>query len=224
MRSDHQRQGCSLLKVSPANGVTFRAPARQYFQMLNKYNQTVEQCRQQMFSFACYSLRSREDAEDVLQEVLIQLWQHWSHIDPDKIGAWLMRATRNAVVDKVRSRKSAREDMRVALEDVELAQESDEEGEGFDIALQQAIRELPEPSRSIIIMRDIQGMSYIEVGEVLDLNQSQVKVYLHRARRRLREMSSLRTLAQAAGIIGADVNENVKRPERCRQREYHDGK
>src|SRR5690606_13320626 len=101
-------------------------------------------------------------------------------IDPDKTGAWLMRATRNAVVDKIRSRRSAREDMHVALEDVELAQEPEQESEGFDTALQQAIRELPEPSRSIIIMRDIQGMSYIEVGEVLDLSQSQVKVYLNR--------------------------------------------
>lgn len=178
-----------------------------------QFKQIIQQCHPQMYSFACYSLRSKEDAEDVLQEVFIRLWQHWQGIDQDKLSAWLMRSTRNAVVDRIRSRKSAREDLQVALEEAELEQPPAREAERFDAALQRAIGELPEPFRSVIILRDIQGMSYLEVGHILDLSPSQVKVYLHRARRRLREVASLRSLAQEAGILAEPRDEHQEHQE-----------
>ena len=60
--------------------------------------------------------------------------------------------------------------------------------------MQSAIKSLEDPFRSIVIMRDIQGMSYEEIEGSLELSASQVKVYLHRARRKLRENSKLRQL------------------------------
>ena len=64
----------------------------------------------------------------------------------------------------------------------------------FKSQLQSAIKSLEDPFRSIVIMRDIQGMSYEEIEGSLELSASQVKVYLHRARRKLRENSKLRHL------------------------------
>lgn len=64
----------------------------------------------------------------------------------------------------------------------------------FKSQLQSAIKSLEDPFRSIVIMRDIQGMSYEEIEGSLELSASQVKVYLHRARRKLRENSKLRQL------------------------------
>lgn len=148
-----------------------------------------------MFSFAYYSLRTREDAEDVLQDVFIRLWQHWRRIDHDKMGAWLMRTTRNAVVDHVRKRKSSRQHITDELIEAEAPDVALPETDAFRERLEIAIRDLPDPFRSIIIMRDVQGMSYLEIGHILELSQSQVKVYLHRGRRRLRENTALRQLA-----------------------------
>ena len=60
-----------------------------------------------------------------------------------------------------------------------------------------AIRGLDDPFRSILVMRDIQGMSYADIQETLGISDSQVKVYLHRGRRKLRENQKLRSLFEA---------------------------
>ncbi|HAJ75248.1 MAG TPA: hypothetical protein DCM64_02220 [Gammaproteobacteria bacterium] len=58
----------------------------------------------------------------------------------------------------------------------------------------EAIKSLDEPFRRVVIMCDIQGMSYAEIQQSLDMSESQVKVYLHRSRRKLRENSVLRQI------------------------------
>lgn len=166
--------------------------------MLPKYQQVVDQHRQRIFSFAYYSLRAKEDAEDVTQEVFIKLWQHWQKIDQVKVGGWLMRVAHNSVIDHVRRQKPSKDGIDSYAE-VELVATEEEEGVGIDQAryrstLMEAIKGLDDPFKSIIIMRDIQGASYLEIKESLDISESQVKVYLHRARRKLRENKTLREL------------------------------
>ncbi|MDD9894368.1 MAG: sigma-70 family RNA polymerase sigma factor [Gammaproteobacteria bacterium] len=166
--------------------------------MIPQYRQAVDQHRQRIFSFAHYSLRAKEDAEDVTQEVFIKLWQHWQKIDHSKLGGWLMRVAHNAVIDQVRKNKSANSQQDDYAEVEEQAEEIDEgrqlDQAAFKQQLMEAIRELDDPFRSIIVMRDVQGLSYAEIRETLDMSESQVKVYLHRSRRKLRENKTLRNL------------------------------
>jgi len=169
--------------------------------MLPEYQQAIEQHRQRIYSYAHYSLRGREDAEDVTQEVFIKLWQHWRKIDHSKLSAWLMRVAHNAVIDKVRKRKNGDEQVDDYAE-VEQQGERHDPGQELDQAafkaeLQTAIKALDEPFRSILIMRDIQGLSYADIQETLEISDSQVKVYLHRGRRKLRENPALRSLFSA---------------------------
>lgn len=166
--------------------------------MLEQYHQAIDQHRQRIYSFARYSLRAAEDAEDVTQEVFIRLWQHWQKIDHARLGAWLMRVAHNAVIDHIRRQRSTREHVDPFV-DVEQQTEHQDTGIEMDQAffqkqLQLAIKDLDEPFRSIIIMRDIQSLSYAEMQEALSMNESQVKVYLHRGRRKLRENKSLRRI------------------------------
>lgn len=169
--------------------------------MLPQYQQAIEQYRQRVYSFAHYSLRGREDAEDVTQEVFIKLWQHWSKIDHSKLSAWLMRVAHNAVIDKVRKQKTGDSQVDDFAEVEEQGQRLDPglelDQEAFKAELQTAIKGLDEPFRSIVIMRDIQGLSYAEIQETLEISDSQVKVYLHRGRRKLRENPALRALFTA---------------------------
>ena len=162
------------------------------------YQQAIDDHRHRVFSFAHYSLRVREDAEDVTQDVFIKLWQHWRKIDHEKLGAWLMRVAHNSVIDHIRKQRPQRAnlDQFAEVEDL-IAQESeatDLDREKFKARLQRAIQALDDPFRSIVIMRDIQGLSYEEIQCSLELSASQVKVYLHRGRRKLREDSELRRM------------------------------
>ncbi len=162
------------------------------------YQQAIHQHRQRIYSFAHYSLRIKEDAEDVTQEVFIKLWQHWQKIDHSKLGGWLMRVAHNAVIDHVRKQRPqqtnqdqyAEVDEQIGAGNEELKLDQDL----FKRQLQSAIKSLEDPFRSIIIMRDIHGLSYEEIQGSLDMSASQVKVYLHRARRKLRDNVELRQL------------------------------
>lgn len=164
------------------------------------YQQAIDQHRQRIYSFAHYSLRVKEDAEDVTQEVFIKLWQHWKKIDHSKLGAWLMRVAHNAVIDHVRKQRPQQTHVDQYAEVEEQAGSENEESrleqDSFKGQLQRVIKSLEDPFRSILIMRDIQGMSYEEIQGSLDISSSQVKVYLHRGRRKLRENTELRQLFQ----------------------------
>ena len=194
--------------------------------MLAQYQQAITQHRQRVFSFAHYSLRAKEDAEDITQEVFIKLWQHWQKIDHSKLGAWLMRVAHNAVIDHVRKQKNvaSQTDDHAEPEEqaaVVLTEQQVDDGR-FKEELMASIKLLDDPFRSIIILRDIQGMSYSDIQHTLDMSESQVKVYLHRGRRKLRENPALRKLfdtmtgrdagrKSATGPARADVVELGKR-------------
>ncbi len=182
--------------------------------MLAQYQQAIEQYRQRIYSFAHYSLRAREDAEDITQEVFIKLWQHWQKIDHSKLNAWLMRVAHNAVIDHVRRGKNQAEKIDDYAEPEEQATSHEDAGadidrQAFSTQLMDCIRSLEDPFRSIIIMRDVQGMSYADIQHSLDMSESQVKVYLHRGRRKLRENGTLRNIFEQ--MTGSDDRPDAPR-------------
>ena len=145
-----------------------------------------------VYTLAVYLLANPEEAEDVTQEELVRLWRRGGDVAPEKIRPWLVQVTRNACIDSLRRRKDG---SRVAVDDpagLEL-QEPAPGPERLAHASQlggrilQALDTLSEPGRSIVILREIQGLSYQEIGEALEMPMSSVRVTLHRGRRRLRE-------------------------------------
>lgn len=161
----------------------------------SSFETAVERHQERVFTFARYLVGNREEAEDVTQEVLIRLWQNPGVLGSDRLGAWLLRVTRNACYDRLRGRRTAH--LRVvaddpgSLADRLVASAPDPERSAASAALgrwlRSAIDELGEPSRSIVILREIQGLAYQEIADALELPSSTVRVALHRARRRLRE-------------------------------------
>ena len=123
--------------------------------MQTLYLQAIDQHRHRILSFAHYSLRVREDAEDVTQEVFIKLWKHWQKIDHEKLGAWLMRVAHNCVIDHVRKQRPqlANLDHYAEVED-QVGEESDAnqlDQQHFKSQLQSAIKSLEDSFRSIVI-------------------------------------------------------------------------
>jgi len=144
-------------------------------------------------TLAVYLLANREEAEDVTQEVLIRLWRRGQDVVPEKIGPWLVRVTRNACIDFIRRRRGGSQ---VALDDgtgIELHEpapgpERLAHASQLGGRILQALNVLTEPGRSVLILREIQGLTYEEIGDALEMPLSSVRVTLHRGRRRLREV------------------------------------
>lgn len=171
-----------------------------------EFQELVRQHRDRVFTLAYYSLRNREDAEDVTQEVLIRLWNHWRRLDGDHLKAWLVRVTKNACVDAVRRRQTRRRHEK-AGDDEELERtpgsqatpERAAESAAFRRRLSEALAELPEPYRGIVILREVQGLAYDEIAAAVDKPLNTVKVYLHRGRKMLREqLREVMAYAQAS--------------------------
>jgi RNA polymerase sigma-70 factor (ECF subfamily) len=154
--------------------------------MSRAFRKWVDDCQDQAWTLARFLLKDRAEAEDAVQEAFIRLWNHRDNVDPDRIKPWLMKVTRNICLDRLRRRRQTE-----ALEEYQAVEhrgpmfgaEQSELGQW----LQQAIGGLREPYRSLVVLRDIQQHSYEEVAGVTELSLSQVKVYLHRARKQLRE-------------------------------------
>jgi len=159
-----------------------------------RFEAAVERHQRRVFTLAWYLLSDREEAEDVTQEVLIRMWRSGGRVAPERLESWLLRVTRNASYDRLRSRRSAArlfatEPAPEAAPGV-VADGPDPERVvgGFEMRRQlcAALGELREPAKSIVILREIQGLSYQQIAEVLELPLSTVRVSLHRGRRRLR--------------------------------------
>ena len=156
--------------------------------MSRQFRQWVEEYQDQAWSLARRLLNDPSEAEDVCQEAFVKLWHHQDSIDPQKSMAWLMKVTRNGCLDRIRRRKLGVELQEWHLSDQPVAEpQQDAEHSELGSWLQMAITRLAEPYRSLVLLRDVQQHRYQEVAEALEMSLAQVKVYLHRARKQLRE-------------------------------------
>ena len=155
--------------------------------MSKKYRLWVKEYQDQAWTVARYILKDAQEAEDATQEAFVKLWDNRDSIDPKRVKAWLMKVTRNGCLDRLRRRRHNVEfdesymagDVSGPMQDLEAS----ETGEW----LKRAIGGLKEPYRSLVVLRDVNQHSYEEVAGMLELNLAQVKTYLHRARKQLRE-------------------------------------
>lgn len=127
------------------------------------------------------------------QDVFIRLWSHYNNLEIETVQAWLFRVARNSCIDvyrRTRLRRSVLADDDSGADRVIADSQSPEQWTEQQIVeehLQAALDLLPEPQRSIVILREIQGLKYDEICQTLQLPMATVKVYLHRGRRTLRK-------------------------------------
>ena len=164
--------------------------------IVNKYKKVV-------YNHAVSFLRNFQDAEDAAQEVFINVFNYLPKFRGDsKIGTWIYRITVNVCTNRLKQikRRQSRmlEQTKEDEENIGSILESimeKEEREPDNILVNSELREivfkrigeLPDEQQQIIIMRDVNGMSYEEVAEVLKISDSAVKSKLFRAREKLRE-------------------------------------
>lgn len=139
-----------------------------------------------VYRLAYALLGDRQEAEDVTQEAYLRFWERGRDVRGDR--EWLLKVARNACLDRLRRRRP------IVDAEPESFEQAHEEGDPawhlqrreLSERLHALVAALPEPQRSLVVLFDMQGLSGAACARILGLNANQVKVYLHRARRRLR--------------------------------------
>ncbi len=158
-----------------------------------RFDILVKRYRHRVYGFAYHYLVDEDAAADVTQEVFLRMWQNRTKIDEERVLGWLLRVTRNACVDAVRKRNAYRRRIETNSDTIDAQADRaplpDQQASAsmFNDRLNAALNKLDEPYKSIIILREIQEYKYGEISETLDLPLNTIKVYLHRARKKLRK-------------------------------------
>ncbi len=146
-----------------------------------EYNNAVKDYSGRLFRYALKWSRNEQDSNDLVQDVYAKLWQHRKKVDNAKAKSWLFTCMHNLLVNHTKKKKP------VSLEDVTYNEPSST-NQQYELKelIEKALNKLPEVQKSIILLRDLEGYNYFEIGEILGLKESQVKVYLFRARQKVK--------------------------------------
>ena len=149
----------------------------------HQYNQCVELYADRLFRFAFSSLRNREQAEDVVQESFARVWEKVKTVDFAKAKSYLFTTAHHAMIDEVRQRQhfvSADDTMPIEAKTVQSHYPD------VNDILHKVLDTLPEAQRNALLLRDYEGSSYQEIGDITGMTEAQVKINIFRARTALK--------------------------------------
>lgn len=147
------------------------------------YNNCVTLYADNVFRFIVKNLKHTEDARDVVQTAFEKLWRNREQIEVEKSKAYLFTVAYNQMIDFIRKNKRIQLQEDFTPYDTTVTQQHNHTKK----IINDALNTLNETQRSLIMLKDYEGYSYDEIGTIMNLNPSQVKVYLHRARLAMRD-------------------------------------
>lgn len=150
---------------------------------LSEFNTCVDLYADSLYRFILKNVRDSEIAKDVVQDTYEKLWLKVSEVASSNSKSYMFTTAYRTMIDRMRR---------------DAKQEPFQTTHGFKLTtkhayndlkdvLDEALSHLPEIQRSVILLRDYEGYNYAEIGEITGLNESQVKVYIYRARVFLKE-------------------------------------
>lgn len=145
---------------------------------VNEYNKSVELFSDRIYRFILKSIRDIHKAEDIVQDSYEKLWKNAENVSFEKVKSYLFTTAYHTMIDIIRKEK------RSSYTDELKLPEQSHENNYTDLGeiLKEAVDRLPEVQKMVLLLRDYEGYSYEEIGEMANLNESQVKVYIYRAR------------------------------------------
>lgn len=147
-----------------------------------EYNLAVDEFSDNIFRFALKHLRNEMSAKDIVQETFTKVWIKHEEVNYEKVKSYLFTTAYHAIVDWVK--KEGRSG------DIEKAPEQSSESIAqFDVqrVLEEGLNKLPEIQKTVVMLRDYEGYNYTEIAKITKLSESQVKVYIFRARKTFKE-------------------------------------
>ena len=142
------------------------------------YNKCVDDHSDNVYRFILKNIKDEDEAKDIVQDSYEKLWVRYGEISAEKAKSYLFTTAYHTMIDRIRKKKR-NTNLEEGYEDLHShnRQYSD-----LKKILNEAVNKLPEIQRSVVLLRDYEGYSYEEIGEITNLSESQVKVYIYRAR------------------------------------------
>jgi len=150
---------------------------------VQEYNQCVELYADRVYRFIVKNMKNTDDAQDVVQNAFEILWKNYQGVSYEKSRSYLFTVAYHNMIDQFRKKKF---DGEIGEEHEEQIQGSSYQYSGAKEAIEIGLKRLPEIQQQVVMLRDYEGYSYEEIGEITGLNESQVKVYIFRARTALK--------------------------------------
>lgn len=138
-----------------------------------------------LYRFVLKNIKNIDDAKDIVQNAFEVLWNNKGAVEADKVKSYLFTVGYRKMIDELRKKK------RITLkEEMPESLGGSLETKDFDLkkTLNKALETLPEIQKQLVLLKDYDGYSYDEMAEITGLNESQVKVYLFRARTSLKKI------------------------------------
>lgn len=144
----------------------------------SEFNTSVDQYSDGIYRFILKQLRDEERARDIVQDTWEKLWINREQVEAEKVKSWLFTTAYHRMIDVIRVQK------RTSYVEETPDYHSADHQPSVDLKrwINQALNTLPEIQKTVVLLRDYEGYSYDEIGEICQLNESQVKVYIYRAR------------------------------------------
>jgi len=145
---------------------------------VREYNQCVEDHADGVYRFILKNIKDEDNARDIVQDAFAKMWEKVGDISFPKSKSYLFTAAYHTMIDSIRKYKN--KERYQQYHEPEISHEKSYSD--LKEILDEALIKLPEVQRSVILLRDYEGYSYNEIGDIMELNESQVKVYIYRAR------------------------------------------
>jgi RNA polymerase sigma factor (sigma-70 family) len=145
---------------------------------VKEYNRSVEEYSDSVYRFIRASLKDNDRASDIVQDTFEKLWRNVASIEHTVVKSWLFTTAYRTMIDIIRhdSRISSIED----YDDRGFVHES--QYSDLNEILHIALEQIPENQKSMILLRDYEGYSYREIGEITGASEAQVKINIYRGR------------------------------------------
>jgi RNA polymerase sigma factor (sigma-70 family) len=145
---------------------------------IKEYNRSVEEYADSVYRFIRVNLKDENRANDIVQDSYEKLWRHVAEIEYFVVKSWLFSTAYHGMIDIIRKEKR--------VSSIELLHETSlvHENQYNDLneILHQAIDKLPEQQKTSVLLRDYEGYSYKEIGDITGQSESQVKINIYRGR------------------------------------------
>lgn len=149
-----------------------------------EYNKTVDDWSDNVYRFILKHIKDKDKARDIVQDTWEKMWLKVEEITAEKAKSYLFTAAYRTMIDLIR-----RDSKQGKFEEKKVIHNFTTENNYSDLQeiLHNAVEKLPEIQKSVVLLRDYEGYSYEEIGEITGLTEAQVKVYIFRARQFLKE-------------------------------------
>lgn len=159
--------------------------------LLEEFKHSVLPVKNKLYRFALRYLGNEDEAQDVVQEVLIKAWDRRADLHLYRsVEAWCMKLTRNISLNKLKSGHYSKTD--ILDDELTLKYQSQSPYESTETQdtlnnIQRFMQQLPPLQKQVLQLRDVEGYSYEEISEILNISLGQVKINLFRARQSLKK-------------------------------------